>query len=74
MPLPTLRFRVSHLLLMLAAIFVSSSAFGYGGIRGTVKAESGELLAYTTIFVKQTGSGTTTNERGSYEMVLPPGK
>src|SRR5688572_6549410 len=74
MPLPTLRFRIFHLLLTLAAIFVSSSLFGNSGIRGTVKAESGELLAYTTIFVKQTGSGTTTNEKGIYEMVLPPGK
>ena len=39
-----------------------------------MKAEKGEPLAYTTIFVKQTGSGTTTNETGNYEMFLAPGK
>ena len=31
-------------------------------------------LAFTTIFVKQTGSGTTTNVNGSYEITLPPGQ
>ena len=41
------------------------------GVRGSVKAENGEPLAYTTIFVKQTGSGTTTNENGDYEISLP---
>ena len=38
------------------------------------KAEKGEPLAYTTIFVKQTGSGTTTNVNGNYEIILAPGK
>ena len=74
MPLPTLRLRIPNLLLTLAALIVSTSLFGNTGIRGTVKSEKGEPLAYTTIFVKQTRSGTTTNETGSYEMVLPPGK
>ncbi len=44
-----------------------------GGVRGFVKDENGEPLAYTTIFVKQTGSGTTTNVNGDYEIVLAPG-
>jgi len=73
MQLRKLRFRISHLLLTLIALIVSSALFA-GGVRGTVKAESGEPLAYTTIFVKQTGSGTTTNEKGNYEMALAPGK
>ncbi|HEY5919462.1 MAG TPA: carboxypeptidase-like regulatory domain-containing protein, partial [Chryseolinea sp.] len=73
MPLPTLRFRTLQLFLTLAAFFISTYLFA-AGIRGTVKSETGEPLAYTTIFVKQTGSGTTTNEKGSFEMVLAPGK
>ncbi|HMG91630.1 MAG TPA: DUF5686 and carboxypeptidase regulatory-like domain-containing protein [Chryseolinea sp.] len=38
-----------------------------------MKTESGDLLPFTTIYVKQTGSGTIANENGSYEIALPPG-
>jgi hypothetical protein len=44
-----------------------------GSIRGTVKADDGSVLAFATIFVKQTGTGTTTNENGLYEITLPAG-
>lgn len=43
------------------------------GIRGTIKDEKGEPLAFATIFVKQTGSGTTSNINGEYELLLKPG-
>jgi len=56
-------------------LFIITCTTGYAqGVRGTVKAETGEPLAYTTIFVKQTGSGTTTNENGVYEISLPAGR
>lgn len=45
-----------------------------GGLRGNVKADDGSNLGYATIYVKQTGSGTTTNENGSYDIALPPGQ
>ncbi|MEO5976071.1 MAG: DUF5686 family protein, partial [Chryseolinea sp.] len=44
-----------------------------GGVRGSVKNEKGEPMPYTTIFVKQIGSGTVANSDGSYEMSLAPG-
>lgn len=47
-------------------------AFG-GGIRGTIKADDGTVLSYATIYVKQLGTGTTTNENGFYELSMPPG-
>lgn len=64
-----------HILVLSALVFlfVSPSAQG-GGIKGTVLDENGAPLAFTTIFVKQTGSGTTTNLNGNYEMALPPGQ
>jgi len=69
-----LRYRLSLLLLTISLHFIPTTLLGYaGGIRGHVRSESGEPLAFTTIFVKQTGSGTTTNENGSYEILLPPG-
>ena len=43
------------------------------GIKGTVIDQDGEPLPYTTIFVKETGSGSVTNENGKYEIRLPPG-
>jgi hypothetical protein len=50
-----------------------SPSYG-GGVRGNITDEKGEPLAFTTIFVKQTGSGTTTNVDGNYEIVLSPGR
>ena len=59
----------------LSALFCFScySLFA-GGIRGIVKSDEGEVLAFTTIFVKQTGTGSTTNVDGYYELTLPAGK
>ncbi len=51
----------------------SFAAVNAAGIRGQVNDEDGAPLAFTTIFVKQTGSGTTTNENGNYDITLPPG-
>ena len=62
------------LLLVILFVLMTSVAIYAQGVRGVVKAESGEPLAYTTIFVKQTGSGTTTNENGDYEIPLPAGR
>jgi hypothetical protein len=44
-----------------------------GGIKGSIKDEKGDPLPFATIFVKQTGTGTTTNENGLYELALPSG-
>ena len=44
-----------------------------GGVRGIIKGEDGEPLAFTTIFIKELGTGTTTNAQGFYEIVLQPG-
>jgi len=59
--------------LVLLILTTSSSIYSIG-VRGIVKDENGEPLAFTTIFVKQTGSGTTTNVNGDYEIILSPGK
>lgn len=44
------------------------------GIRGSIKDEKGSALSYATIYVKQTGSGTTSNIDGKYEIALKPGR
>lgn len=58
------------LFLFFCAFAVPSFA---GGIKGSVKNESGQALEFATIFVKETGSGTTTNIEGYFELRLPPG-
>lgn len=45
-----------------------------GGIKGTIEADDGSVLSFATIFVKQSGTGTTANEDGYYEIPLAPGR
>jgi hypothetical protein len=44
-----------------------------GGLRGTIKADDGTALGFTSIFVKQLGTGTAANADGFYELSLPAG-
>ncbi|SHG94200.1 CarboxypepD_reg-like domain-containing protein [Chryseolinea serpens] len=77
MRVPTLPYRFSirgTLLFFCLFLFCIVNAFGLGGLRGQVKDDKGDPLPYATIFVKQTGSGTTTNVNGLYEITLSPGK
>ncbi|UII28823.1 DUF5686 and carboxypeptidase regulatory-like domain-containing protein [Fulvivirga maritima] len=58
----------------LLLIFILSAYCSYaGGVRGVVRNEKGEPLPYATIYVKETGSGTTTNDQAYYEINLEPG-
>lgn len=58
---------------ILLAVF-STNALMAGGIKGIIRAEDGTPLAWTTIYVKQLGTGTAANEQGYYEVGLPPGR
>lgn len=61
------------LFLPLLLLFCSITALA-GGLRGTVTGDDGSPLAYATLYVKQLGTGTTTNESGLYEISLTPGQ
>lgn len=56
----------------LLLVFIGQVLIGQG-VRGTIKDSQGTPLAYATIFVKETGTGTITNEEGLYEVRLSPG-
>ena len=43
------------------------------GIRGLITDEAGEPLPYASIYVKEAGTGTSSNVDGLYELRLPPG-
>jgi hypothetical protein len=55
-------------------VFIFSSVCALaGGLRGMVRSDDGSPLAFASIYVKQLGTGTTTNQDGLYEMTLPSG-
>ncbi len=57
-------------LLFLAIANISAFA---GGVKGYITDTNGKKLEYATIFVYETGTGTTTNVEGYYEIRLDPG-
>ncbi|MBT0811418.1 carboxypeptidase-like regulatory domain-containing protein [Litoribacter ruber] len=60
-------------ILMILAI----SFFGEGlyaqGVRGKVVSESGDPLAYASVYIRNLGDGVPTNQNGEFEYALKPG-
>lgn len=52
---------------------LSSFAAHAGGVRGFIRNKAGQPLEFATIYVPETGSGASANERGYYELRLDPG-
>lgn len=63
--------RVKVLLIALLSFLVVEG--WAGGIRGMIKGDDGAALAYATIFVKQTGTGSASDPNGRFEVLLAPG-
>lgn len=59
---------------LILAFFLFGTTVYAGGIKGYIRDEKGEVLPFATIFVRETGSGATTNVEGYYEISLSPGK
>ncbi|MEQ8924184.1 MAG: DUF5686 and carboxypeptidase regulatory-like domain-containing protein [Fulvivirga sp.] len=60
--------------LILAIVFSISANTSAQGIKGTIKDDKGELLAFATIYIKELGTGTTTNADGYFEIRTPAGE
>ena len=43
------------------------------GVKGVVSDEAGQSIPFATIYLKETTTGTTTNDLGEYEIQLPTG-
>lgn len=67
LPLVFMKIQVLLLLFFLPAVTFSQ------GVKGTVIDEEGKPLAFTTIYISETGSGSVTNLEGKYELRLKPG-
>jgi hypothetical protein len=61
-----------RILIFLVFLTLGQSATG-GGIRGVIKGEDGGVLAYATIYVRQTSTGSASDTEGRYEVSLRPG-
>ena len=57
----------------LIGLLFSFSDLQAAGVKGTVRGDDGLPLSFATIYVKQTESGTTTNDEAYYELNLAPG-
>lgn len=61
-------------LLLILLISIATFAVAQTGIRGTIKSSNGEDLPFSTIYIKGTTNGTTSNEQARYFLRTPPGK
>lgn len=63
-------------LFVLLHVFIGlfSSALQAGKISGVITDDKDQLLAYASILVKGTSTGTTANEDGKYVLYLNPGQ
>lgn len=66
--------RIMRFILLVIYFLTTASLLYAGGIRGAIKADDGTPLAYASIFVKQTGTGSATDLQGRYEVILPVGQ
>jgi Family of unknown function (DUF5686)/CarboxypepD_reg-like domain len=65
---------IRSLVTLALLVFTAGSSMAFvSGVRGTIKSDGGEGLAFTTIFIKELGTGTTSNAQGFYEITLQPG-
>lgn len=62
--------RFCYLLLLL--LFLPALAWA-GTLRGRVTDENNHGLPFASIYIKETASGTATNDQGLYQLVLAPG-
>jgi hypothetical protein len=70
-----LKYALFIFIFFFALILQCQNTYGQrSGIKGTIKSDDGASLSYATIYVKQTGSGTTANVDGYYEISLQPGR
>lgn len=60
-------------ILVFLFLFISDFAMGHN-LKGNIKDKSGIPIPFATVFFKEGSQGTTTNENGDFEIMLPAGK
>ena len=57
----------------LSFLFSITFAFSQGGIKGYTRSNTGEILPFSTVYIKGTTNGTTSNSEGEYLLKVPTG-
>ena len=65
---------MNHAIGILLFIFVSTSVTHAQNLKGTITSQSGDPIAYSTVYIRELKQGTTSNTKGDYEIRLPSGK
>ena len=55
-------------------LFSTLSSFAQTGIKGTTKSTTGEILPFSTVYIKGTTIGTTSNSAGEFYLKTPAGQ
>lgn len=63
-------YRAFGMLLLLLGL---AGPLAAGGVRGVISDTDGTPLPFASVYVAETGSGTTSNEEGRYQIDLPAG-
>ena len=64
---------MKHFILVVLLILLSSSLLPAQILKGKITDQSGKPISYATVFIKEIKQGTTSNNRGDYEIRLPSG-
>jgi hypothetical protein len=62
-----------QLLACIMLIFITGQGYSQG-IKGSITDVKGDVVPFATVFVQELHKGTTANEMGNYQLLLPPGK
>ena len=65
---------MKKIFLVILLSLVSFGALYAQGIHGTIKSDDGAILPFASIYVKEIGTGTSSNQEGFYELKLEPGQ
>ncbi len=59
---------------LLVLIFISTPVLQAQILKGKITSQSGDPISYSTVYIQELKQGTTSNQKGDYEIRLPAGK
>ncbi len=62
-----------RILVFFLSLMLSFITIGQTGIKGVTKSNTGEILPFSTVYVKGTTNGTTSNSQGEFFLKTPAG-
>ena len=73
-PIPKQQSMTYPRFLIFSGFVLATFSLSAQGVKGIVTSDEGKPLPFATIYVKQLGTGTTTNADGHYDILCPAGE